>query len=104
MADPVVQTQPIEGQVAGVRASLPVKTLALSVRICSGTPWRDRASRSASHTGLAVARRTSLAITQNLEWSSIPVITLHSVPSSSTTPPITSICHSSMGRERSQRL
>jgi hypothetical protein len=53
--------------VAGLWASLPVNTLPLSVRICSGTPWRDSASTSASHTGLAVARRTTLAMTQYRE-------------------------------------
>jgi hypothetical protein len=61
------------------------------------------ASENASLTGLAVARATTLAEVQNREWSSRPVMTEHSVPSSSFTPPTTSICHSSMARERSQR-
>jgi hypothetical protein len=89
---------------AGFLPSLPVKTLPLSVRICSGTPWRDNPSIRASHTGRAVARETTVAITQNLEWSSIPVMTDSWVPSVRRTPPMTSICHSSMGRDRPHRL
>jgi len=60
---------------AGFRASLPVNTLPPSVRTCSGTPWRNNPSIRASPTGRAVARGTTLAMTQNLEWSSIPVTT-----------------------------
>ena len=51
-----------------------------------------------------VARTMMPAQTQKREWSSTPVRTLHSVPSSSSTPPTMSICHSSIGRPRSQRL
>jgi hypothetical protein len=72
--------------------------------IASGRPWRSMASSNASHTGAAVARATTLAHTQNPEWSSIPVTTLERDPSARRTPKVTSICHSSMGRERSQRL
>ena len=58
----------------------------------------------ASHTGLAVARATTLAQTQKREWSSMPVTIYGLVPSARWTPPVMSICHSSIGRERSQRL
>ncbi len=37
----------------------PVNTLPLSVRIASGTPWARIACANASHTGRAVARRTT---------------------------------------------
>jgi hypothetical protein len=47
-------------------------------------------SMSASHTGRAVARGTSLAMTQNLEWSSMPVTTESWVPSERRTSPSTS--------------
>ena len=82
----------------------PVKTLPLSDKIASGWPWCSIASMSASHTGAAVARATTLAHTQNREWSSMPVTIDGLDPSASGTPKVTSICHSSMGRERSQRL
>ena len=60
--------------------------------------------RRTPHTGRAVARTMTRAQTQNREWSSTPVSTLHSVPSASSTPPTTSICHNSIGRPRSHRL
>lgn len=44
---------------------------ALSVKICSGTPWRRVASVNASHTARDVAWATTLASTQKREWSSI---------------------------------
>jgi hypothetical protein len=88
----------------GLIPKRPVKILALSVRTLSGTPWLRMASENASETGLAVARATTLAEVQNREWSSRPVTTEASVPSSIFTPPTTSICHSSIARERSQRL
>ena len=86
------------------RPKRPVKTLPLSVRISSGTPWRSRAWAKKPQTGRAVARTMIPAQTQKRLWSSTPVSTLHSVPSSKSTPPTTSICHSSIGRPRSQRL
>ena len=58
-----------------------VKTLPLSVRIERGMPWRVSPSISASQTGREVARTTRRAITQNLEWSSIPVTAESWVPS-----------------------
>ncbi len=61
------------------------------------------AAASASQTGRAVALGTSLAETQKREWSSMPVMIFRSVPSSRRTPPMTSICQSSMERERSHR-
>ena len=81
-----------------------VKTLPLSVRIWSGTPWVRSAHCRASQTGLAVARATTRAQMQNREWSSMPVTTLTSVPSARWKRPTMSICHSSMERLRSQRL
>jgi hypothetical protein len=53
----------------------------MSVKICSGTPWAANAAVSASHTGRAVARRTTDAQTTNREWSSMPVTTFTSLPS-----------------------
>ena len=76
-----------------------VNTLPLSVSTCSGAPWRRIAARKASQTGLAVALGVSCAQTQKREWSSIPVTTLSSPPPSSRTPPITSICQSSIGAQ-----
>jgi hypothetical protein len=81
----------------------PVKTLPLSVKICSRTPCRRSAASSASHTGWAVPRRTSLADTANRELSSIPDTAFNSVPSTRWKPPTTSICHNSIGRARSHR-
>ena len=49
----------------GPRPNRAVKTLPLSVRICSGTPCRRSASASARHTGRAVARTTTRAHTMN---------------------------------------
>ena len=87
----------------GPGPNLAVKTLPLSVRICSGTPCLASAPASAWHTGRAVARATTLAQTTNREWSSMPVTTLTSAPSDRKTRPITSICHSSIDRPRSHR-
>ena len=81
----------------------PVKTLPLSVKIWSGQPCLRNACSSASHTGLAVARRTSIADTTNRELSSIPLTAFSSVPSTRWKPPTTSICHNSIGRDRSHR-
>src|SRR5205085_2510654 len=78
-------------------------TLPLSVRTSWGTPWQRRASAKWTHTALLVARAMTPEHTTNREWSSMPVSTLHSVPSASRTPPTTSICHSSMGPPRSHR-
>ncbi len=82
----------------------PVNTFPLSVNTPSGTPWRRMASAKASHTGRAVARRTTLAHTQNRELSSRPVTTDACDPSTRCTPPVMSICHNSIGRDRSHRL
>jgi hypothetical protein len=81
-----------------------VNTLPLSVRIACGAPWWANAAPRASQTGRAVARSTSLASTQNREWSSIPVTADSWVPSASRMRPTMSSCHSSIARERSQRL
>ena len=81
----------------------PVNTFPLSVSICSGTPHRRIAATNASHTGRAVARATNIADTTNREWSSIPVTAFSSTPSTRWNPPITSICHNSIGGPRSHR-
>ena len=81
-----------------------MKTLPLSLKIASGTPWARSALISASQTGRAVARRTTWAETQNLEWSSIPETIEAFIRQRSITPPTTSICHSSIAFGRSQRL
>jgi hypothetical protein len=51
----------------GPRPNLAVNTFPLSVKICSGTPWRRSAPASARHTGRAVARTTAFAHTMNRE-------------------------------------
>lgn len=53
-----------------------------------------------SHTALDVALATSPAAMQKRLWSSTPVTILSSVPSSSMTPDMTSICHSCIARSR----
>ncbi len=88
----------------GVRPKRFVKTFPLSVRTSSGTPWRSRAAAKCVQTARPVARVMIPAQTMKRLWSSMPVRILASVPSSSSTPPTTSICQSSMGRPRSQRL
>ena len=76
--------------------------------ISSGTPNRTSASASARHTARAVARSTTLAITQNREWSSTAVTTLASRSSpvavlASDIPPTMSMPHSCIGPGRSKR-
>jgi hypothetical protein len=80
-----------------------VNCLPLSVSTSSGTPNSSNAWANARQTARPVARRVTAAITQNREWSSTPVTTLASVPSAKKIPPTMSICHSSIGRSRSQR-
>jgi hypothetical protein len=87
----------------GPRPDRAVKTLPLSVKIWPGIPYRPSAPASAWHTGRAVAAATTLAQTMNREWSSMPVTTLTSTPLARWTRPITSICHNSIARPRSQR-
>jgi hypothetical protein len=87
----------------GPGPNLAVKTLPLSVKICSGIPWRRMANSNASQVGRAVARSTTNAETTNLEWSSIPDTIFASEPSAKRTPPTMSICHNSIARLRSQR-
>ncbi len=78
-----------------------VNCLPLSVNTSPGTPNRCRASPNARHTARPVARRTTFAITTKREWSSMPVTTLHSAPSASSSPPTMSICHNSIADSRS---
>jgi hypothetical protein len=66
--------------------------------------WATRiAIANASHVGRAVARATTCAEMQNLEWSSTPDTILASLPSTILTPPTMSICHNSIARARSHR-
>jgi len=58
---------------------------------------------NAEHTARAVARATTAAMTQNREWSSIPVMILHSRPSARNKLAVTSSCHSSIAEDRSHR-
>jgi hypothetical protein len=51
-----------------------------------------------------VARSTTVAMTQNREWSSTPVMTLHSRPSARNKLAVTSSCHSCIGAGRSHRM
>ena len=95
-------TMPLSRQIRSNSTSPPlpnrsVNCLPLSVSTSSGIPKRRSAAANARHTARPVARRTTVAITQNREWSSTPVTTLASVPSASSTPPTMSICHSCIG-------
>lgn len=58
----------------------------------------------ALHTGLAVALGTSSAEMQKRGWSSIPVTTDSSVPSTRRTRPMTSVCHTSCLRRRRKTI
>lgn len=76
--------------------------------ISCGTPNRTSACARARHTVRAVARSTTVAITQNREWSSIPVTSLADrispvVTSTRSIPPTMSMPHSSIGPGRSNR-
>ena len=81
-----------------------VKTLPLSVRISSGTPWRSIAAIRWAHTGRRVALAITPAQTTKRLWSSMPVRIFASTPASVRTPPTTSICQSSIERPLSQRV
>jgi hypothetical protein len=90
------------------RLNRSVNCVPLSVITSSGTPYRASAWANARHTARAVARSTTTAITQNREWSSIPVTTFASrtspvTASTSSTPPTTSMPHSCIGPGRSKR-
>ena len=83
--------------------------LPLSVITSAGTPNRDSACANARHTDRDVARSTTVAITQYLEWSSTPVTTLTSRTSpvrtsTSCTPPTMSMPHSCIEPGRSNRM
>jgi len=61
------------------------------------------ASMNAWHTARPVAWVTTLAITQNREWSSTPETSLSSRPDARNTEPMMSSCHSCIATGRSQR-
>src|SRR5665647_1248947 len=103
VADAVLAADAVEEHLARAGAEAAGEHLAVVGENLLGQPWRCIASMSAAQTGRAVARSTSLAETQKREWSSRPLTSLSSSPPSSFTPPMTSICQSSMGRIRSQR-
>jgi len=102
--DAVLTTDPIEQHLTGPRPEAAGEHLSVAVKISAGTPWRRIANANASHVGRAVARSTTNAEMQNLEWSSTPETILASLPSASLTPPTMSICHNSIARDRSHRL
>jgi hypothetical protein len=79
----------------------PVNCLPLSVSTSEGMPYSAIAAVKARQTARAVVRMTTVAMTQNREWSSIPVMTLHSRPSARNRLAVTSICHSSIAAGRS---
>ena len=64
-------------------------------------PYPAIATVKARQTARAVARMTTVAMTQNLQWSSIPVMTSHSRPPARNKLAVTSICHSSIAAGRS---
>jgi hypothetical protein len=80
-----------------------VNCLPLSVSTSPGMPYPVIAAVNARQTARAVARMTTDAMTQNREWSSIPVMTLHSRPPARNRLAVTSVCHSSIAAGRSQR-
>lgn len=86
------------------RVNRPVNCLPLSVSTCSGHPYSASARTNARQTARAVPRGTTVAITQYREWSSTPVTTFSSRPSSRKQDPTRSICHSSIGASRCHRL
>jgi hypothetical protein len=59
---------------------------------------------NARQTARPVPRRTTVAMTQNREWSSMPEMSFSSVPSVRNTDPVISSCHSCIGASRCQRL
>jgi hypothetical protein len=67
VADPVVQADPVEQHIGRLSTELAGEDLAVVREDRSGTPWRESPSMRPSHTGRAVARETTLAMTQNLE-------------------------------------
>src|SRR3954447_15134606 len=99
MLDAVLPTDPTEQHLTRAGSEPAREHLALSVRTCAGTPWARIAFANASHTGRAVALRTTRAEIQNREWSSTPVRMLAFHPSASMTPPTMSICHGSIARD-----
>lgn len=81
----------------------PVNWRPLSVNTSSGTPYSAIAVIRAVHTARALARGTTVAMTEYREWSSIPEISLASVTppdaagSVIITEPMMSSCHSCIG-------
>jgi hypothetical protein len=60
------------------RPNRPVNCLPLSVSTSSGMPKARNAIANAAHTARPVGRATTVAITQNREWSSTAVTTFAS--------------------------
>jgi hypothetical protein len=102
--DAVLPADPIEEHLAGSRPEPAGEDLAVVREDLRWHPWRRIARANPSHTGRAVARRTTSADTQNREWSSIPDTIDAFQPSASINPPTVSSCHSSMALARSHRL
>ena len=74
----------------------PVNTLPLSVRTARAPVGAQRRRQPVTDRPGPLGR-ISRALTQNREWSSMPVNALAWLPSASRNPPTTSICHSSIG-------
>jgi hypothetical protein len=85
MPDAVLGADPVEQHSALdlARPNRPVKNFPIVSEDLIRIPCRRSAPSSASHTGPAVARRTSWADTPNRELSSMPDTAFNSVPSAS---------------------
>ena len=103
VADAVLAAEAVEEHQARATPEARREHLAVVGEDLLGGAVARMAARNASQTGLAVARGVRWAQTQKRQWSSMPVTISRSRPPSSFTPPITSICQSSIARRRSQR-
>jgi hypothetical protein len=82
LGDAILPADPLEQHTSAGRGlpNRPVNCLPLSLSTSPGIPYSAIAVTNAEHTARAVARATTVAMTQNREWSSIPVAILHSRP------------------------
>jgi hypothetical protein len=103
MGDTALAADAVEQHLAGMRAKPAGEDLAVVGEQLLRAAMAVQGSPEHSADGGALARSTSPAAMQNREWSSMPVTALSSRPSASQIPPMMSICHSSIGRSRSQR-
>jgi hypothetical protein len=103
VGDPLFAAAAVEQHLGRVGAEAAGEDLAVVGEDFLGGAVAGQAWVKTRQTLWALARSTSPAMTQNREWSSRPVTALSSRPSVSQIPPMTSSCHSSIGRGRSQR-